>query len=133
MPDDAPTGRAAAGPASRRPQQWTAEELDPVVRSGPREAITSLALWLAATVYYVPYCTLPGYQRPIDSLSFVLWFSIGFWGIVVPWLVCGSDRSTSRLVLVEDDPLTSTADLPSEDTPSERSSCGHFGESGAAQ
>ncbi len=136
MPDDSPTGRAAsaAGAASRPPQQWTADELDPVVRSGHREAVTSLALWLAATVYSVTYCTLHGYQRPIDSLSFVLWFPDWvFWGIVVPWLVCTVVSIYIALFLVEDEPLTSTADLPSEDTPPDQASPGLSGEPGGTR
>jgi hypothetical protein len=130
MPDDAPRGRADApsGPASRSPRQWTADDLDPVVRSGHREAITTLALWLAATVYSVTYCTLHGYQRSVESLSFVLWFPDWvFWGIVVPWLVCTLVSIFIALVVIEDDPLASSADVPPEDAPPEHSASGPGG------
>ena len=136
MPDDAPTGpdAAAPGPAHRHPDQWTADDLDPVVRSGHREAITALALWLAATIYSVTYCTLHGYKRPVESLSFVLWFPDWiFWGIVVPWLVCTAVSIYIALFLVEDDPLTSTADLPSEDTPPDQSSSRPFRRAGGGR
>jgi hypothetical protein len=124
MPDDAPQGRAdaASGPASRSPRQWTVDELDPVVRSGYREAITTLAVWLAATVYSVTYCTLNGYKRPAESLTFVLWFPDWvFWGLILPWLVCTLVSIYIALFVIEDDPLASAADLPSEDAPPERS------------
>ena len=91
MPDDAAQGRAdfPAGPASRTRRHGRPTTEDPVVRSGRREALWTLALWLAATIYSVTYCTLHGYGRPVESLSFVLWFPDWvFWGIVVPWLVC---------------------------------------------
>jgi hypothetical protein len=62
---------------------------DPVVRSGKREALVVLFTWLAAMAYTVSYCYLHGYNRPIESLTFVLGFPDWvFWGIVAPWSVC---------------------------------------------
>jgi hypothetical protein len=62
---------------------------DPVLRSGKREAIVVFCAWLAAMAYTVTYCYLHGYNRPIESLTFVLGFPDWvFWGIVVPWSVC---------------------------------------------
>jgi uncharacterized protein DUF997 len=93
-------------------------EEDPVVSSGRREAHWTLALWLLATIYSVSYCTLWGYGRPTESLSFVLWFPDWvFWGIVVPWLVCAAVSIYFALFVIEDIPLVSSADLPSEDAP----------------
>ena len=80
------------------------------------------------------YCTLHGYQRPVESLSFVLWFPDWvFWGIVVPWLVCTVVSIYIALFLIEDDPLTSTADLPSEDTPPDQPTSGLSGQPGGGR
>ena len=62
---------------------------DPVLRSARREAIVVLFTWLAAMGYTVTYCYLHGYDRPVESLTFVLGFPDWvFWGIVIPWAVC---------------------------------------------
>ncbi len=62
---------------------------DPVLVSARREGLVVLVVWLAAMSYTIGYCYLNGYNRTIESLTFVLgipdWI---FWGIVVPWLVC---------------------------------------------
>jgi hypothetical protein len=89
-----------------------------VVRSGRREARWSLALWLAAAVYSVSYCTLWGYGRAIESLTFVLWFPDWvFWGVVVPWIVCTGVSIYFALCVIEDDPLASADDVATEDAP----------------
>ncbi len=62
---------------------------DPVLRSARREAIVVGCTWLLAMGYTVGYCYLNGYDRPIESLTFVLGFPDWvFWGIVTPWAVC---------------------------------------------
>ncbi len=62
---------------------------DPVLRSARREAIVVFIAWLAALVYTVTYCYVNGYDRPAESLKFVLGFPDWvFWGIVVPWSAC---------------------------------------------
>jgi hypothetical protein len=62
---------------------------DPVLRSGKREALVVLVIWLAAMAYTVTYCYLFGYNRTVESLTFVLGFPDWvFWGIVTPWSVC---------------------------------------------
>ncbi|MBI3862635.1 MAG: DUF997 family protein [Planctomycetia bacterium] len=62
---------------------------DPVLRSARREAVVVFLIWLAAMVYTVTYCYLNGYNRPVESLKFVLGFPDWvFWGIFVPWTVC---------------------------------------------
>jgi hypothetical protein len=62
---------------------------DPVLISARREALAVLVLWVAALAYTVTYCYLNGYNRSLESLTFVLgvpdWI---FWGILMPWLVC---------------------------------------------
>ena len=91
---------------------------DPVVRSGRREALWTLALWLVAMVYSVTYCTLWGYGRAVESLTFVLWFPDWvFWGVVAPWLACTAVSIYFALYVIEDDPLTSLEDATSEDAP----------------
>lgn len=68
---------------------------DPVLRNARREAIIILAAWLTVLVYCCTYCFLFGYIRegqdlgPEDIrpiLGIPSWF---FWGVVVPWIVCG--------------------------------------------
>ena len=62
---------------------------DPVLRSARREALVVLVTWLAAMAYTVTYCYRHGYDRPVESLTFVLGFPDWvFWGIVAPWAVC---------------------------------------------
>jgi len=62
---------------------------DPVVKASRREALIAIGLWLAAMLYTITYCYANGYGRPVESLTFVLWFPDWvFWGIVVPWGIC---------------------------------------------
>lgn len=62
---------------------------DSVLRSARREAIVVAFIWIAALGYTVGYCTLFGYNRSIDEMTFVIGFPDWiFWGIVVPWTVC---------------------------------------------
>jgi hypothetical protein len=119
MPDDSAMGPAdfPAVPPGRGNALPAGAE-DPVVRSGRREAYWTLGLCLVAIVYSVTFCTLWGYRRPIESLSFVLWFPDWvFWGIVVPWIVCAAISIYFALYVMEDDPLTSSDDSASEDAP----------------
>jgi len=93
---------------------------DPVVKSGRREAIFTLIVWLAAATYTVGYCTCYGYGRAPQDVRFVLWFPDWvFWGIVVPWLTCAIISAWFALCVMQDAPLVSDADAPPEDnTPS---------------
>ena len=62
---------------------------DPVLRSGRREALVVLVIWLTAMAYTVTYGQLYGYGRTVEDLTFVFGFPDWvFWGIVVPWLTC---------------------------------------------
>src|SRR5580704_5691495 len=91
---------------------------DPVVRSGRREAFFALGLWLVAMIYSVTVCTQWGYKRPVESLTFVLWFPDWvFWGIVAPWIACAAISIYFALYVIEDDSLVSSDDAASEDAP----------------
>ena len=69
-------------------------------------------------MYSVTYCTLFGYGRKIESLTFVLWFPDWFfWGIVMPWGACTAVSIYFALYVIEDDPLASSEDAASEDAP----------------
>jgi hypothetical protein len=62
---------------------------DPVLVSARREALLVFFIWVAALSYTITYCYTQGYNRPLESLTFV--FGIPdwvFWGIIVPWMVC---------------------------------------------
>jgi hypothetical protein len=62
---------------------------DPVVRSARREALVVLLIWLAAMVYTVGYCYVYGYDRPPETLTYILGFPDWVvWGILAPWAVC---------------------------------------------
>lgn len=61
---------------------------DPVLRSARREAIVVFVIWLAALAYTITYCSLHGYNRPAESLTFVFGFPDWvFWGIFAPWTI----------------------------------------------
>jgi hypothetical protein len=79
---------------------------DPVLRSARREAIVVFLTWLAAMIYTVTYCYLNGYNRPAESLKFILGFPDWvFWGIVVPWTVCSAFSLYFGATFVRDEDL----------------------------
>jgi hypothetical protein len=103
---------------------------DPVVTSGRREALFTLGLWLAATLYTVGYCTLYGYGSAADAEQSVLWFPAWvFWGIVVPWLACTAISCWFALCVMQDAPLVRSDDAPPDDAPSDRDSSAGAGPS----
>ena len=62
---------------------------DPVVRSGRREALVVVGIWLVAAAYSLTTCYRMGYNRPIEDLKLIWGFpDWTFWGVVVPWVVC---------------------------------------------
>ncbi len=62
---------------------------DPAVWTARREALVVLLIFLGALIYTVTFCYLRGYDRPPETLTFILGFPDWvFWGIVVPWGVC---------------------------------------------
>ena len=61
---------------------------DPVLTHSRREALVALALWLAALIYTVGYCTLYGYLGNEGELHFLFGIPTWvMWGIVAPWTV----------------------------------------------
>ena len=107
---------------------------DPVVKSGRREAIFTLCLWLAATIYTASYCTLHGYGREPHDVRFVLWFPDWvFWGIVAPWLVCAVVSSWFALCVMQDAPLASAEDAPPDDNAADRQPGDHPSDSGTSE
>jgi hypothetical protein len=87
---------------------------DRVVRSGRKEALVVLCVWLAAMLYTIGYCYLNGYHRSIESLTFVLGFPDWvFWGIVVPWVACVAFSIYFGATFITDDDLGQ--DLPEQE------------------
>ena len=71
-------------------------------------------------VYTVTYCYLFGYNRSLESLTFVLGFPDWvFWGVVVPWLVCVVFSWLFAFVLVKDVDLGVDPDEPTEEADDE--------------
>jgi hypothetical protein len=66
--------------------------------------------------YTVTYCYLFGYNRPIESLTFVMgipdWV---FWGVVTPWFVCLVLSAFFAFVLIKDIDLGKDPDEPTEE------------------
>jgi hypothetical protein len=51
--------------------------------------VVAAVVWFCAMVYSVTYCTLFGYGRTAESLTFVLGFPDWiFWGVILPWGLC---------------------------------------------
>lgn len=79
---------------------------DPLLVSARREALVCTAIWLAAGIYTITYCTLYGYHRTLESLTFVLGFPDWiFWGIVAPWGVCTVVSGIFCMFFMTDEPL----------------------------
>jgi hypothetical protein len=79
---------------------------DAVVRAARRESKLALGLWLVAMTYSIAYCYRFGYERPVDTLTFVLWFPDWvFWGIIAPWLVCTIASIVFAFTVMGDEPL----------------------------
>ena len=78
----------------------------PLLKSARREALVAFSIWLMATIYSVVYCTLFGYGRTAESLTFVLGFPDWvFWGIVLPWGVCTIVSSLFAFWVMKDEDL----------------------------
>lgn len=62
---------------------------DPVLKSARKEAVAAILLFACALLYTVLYCAWQGYNRPPETLTFILgmpdWV---FWGVLVPWAAC---------------------------------------------
>jgi hypothetical protein len=78
----------------------------PLLKSARREALGAFGFWMVATIYSVGYCTLNGYDRKPESLTFVLGFPDWvFWGIVVPWGICTIGASLFAFCFMKDEEL----------------------------
>lgn len=90
-------------PAPSGDQTSAAHPEDPLIRAARREAQIALAVWFIAMVYSVGYCWLYGYQRSIESLTYVLGFPDWiFWGVVVPWGACTAFSAWFCMFYMED-------------------------------
>ena len=79
---------------------------DPLVRSARREAVVTITIFTCALVYTVGYSTAHGFNRPLESLTFVLGFPDWvFWGILVPWGVCTLLACGLSFVFIQDEEL----------------------------
>jgi len=79
---------------------------DPLLVSSRREAIFTAVMFLATLSYTLVYCSLHGYERPIEELTFVLGFPDWvFWGIVAPWLAAFTVSSVFALWFMRDEPF----------------------------
>ncbi len=89
---------------------------DPLVRSARREAVVVLVAWICALAYTVTYCSLNGYGRSWEDITWV--HLVGgiafpdwvFWGIVVPWTVCTLFSFWFSFGFMRDDDLGEEAD-----------------------
>jgi uncharacterized membrane protein YhdT len=82
---------------------------DPDLVSARREALLTLAIWLAACVYSVGVCYRYGYGRDVTTLTYILGFPDWiFFGVVLPWTVC------TLLCLVMSQFVIADADLGEE-------------------
>ena len=78
----------------------------PLLKSARREALGAFAIWLAAMIYSVGYCSLYGYDRTAESLTFILGFPDWvFWGLVLPWGVCTIISSLFAFYFMKDEDL----------------------------
>jgi magnesium-transporting ATPase (P-type) len=65
------------------------DNTDPVVRTGRREALMVVGIWLTAAVWSLTVSYKYGYHQPIEKLKTIWGFPAWtFWGVVVPWIVC---------------------------------------------
>lgn len=86
---------------------------DPVFLHSRREAVVILGVWALSLLWTVPYCYLNGYQSPAapEELPIVLGMPAWvFWGIAVPWVVCGLISIALCLWFIQDDDLGETAE-----------------------
>ena len=61
---------------------------------------------ILAIVYTVAYCSLAGFDRPLDTVSFILGFPDWvFWGVIAPWGACTLVSCYFSYVLMQDHDL----------------------------
>lgn len=108
---------------------------DPLLRSARREAIVVTIFGACALAYTVGYCSWAGFNRPIESMTYILGFPDWvFWGIITPWAICTIVACYFSYVLMEDYDLeaesalfippveeSSTSDSPAASSEQEKS------------
>ena len=78
----------------------------PLLKSARREAVIALAIWFMTMCYSVGYCSLHGYGRSAESLTYVLGFPDWvFWGLVLPWGICTIVSSAFAMFIMKDEDL----------------------------
>ena len=79
---------------------------DPLLHSARREALVVLGVWLAACVYTIGYGFAFGYERDLETLTFVFGFPDWvFWGIVTPWSLSTAISIWFAMVFMSDEDL----------------------------
>uniref|UniRef100_A0A7C2K399 DUF997 family protein n=1 Tax=Schlesneria paludicola TaxID=360056 RepID=A0A7C2K399_9PLAN len=79
---------------------------DPLLTGARRDAKFTTGMFVTALVYTLGVCWTYGYNRPVESLTFVLGFPDWvFWGIVVPWAACTLISAWYALGVMTDQPL----------------------------
>jgi hypothetical protein len=97
-----------------------------VLKAARREALLAMAMWITALTYTVTYCYRNGYDRPIESLTFVLWFPDWvFWGIVVPWGLCILGSTVFAFVFMGKESLGE--DIDADEPPADTTREAHHG------
>ncbi len=92
-----------------------ASSTDSLLRSSRREAAVVLAIWLAAITYTVGYSYLFGYNRPVESIEYIVgvpdWV---MWGVVLPWAVSTVAAVWFAGFFMTDEPLGDEASQPDD-------------------
>jgi hypothetical protein len=94
---------------------------DRLFRHARSEAIFIALFWLACTIYCCAYCYIYGYITPSRPLTErdvkPIWGvpSWVFWGVFVPWLVCGIVNVVFSAWFVADDDLGEELAAPTAD------------------
>lgn len=84
---------------------------DRLFRHARNEAIFIALFWLGCTIYCCTYCYVYGYMKPSRPLGEAdvkaIWGvpSWVFWGVFVPWFVCGIVNIVFSAWFVADDDL----------------------------
>jgi hypothetical protein len=85
---------------------------DPLLRSSRREAIVVTLFGIVALVYTITYCSMFGFNRSMESITFLLGFPDWvFWGVIAPWAVCTLMACFFSYVLMQDHDLESESAL----------------------
>jgi hypothetical protein len=79
---------------------------DSLLISARREAVLVFTIWLLACVYSIGVCYWLGYNRDVQTLTYVVGFPDWvFWGIVLPWTVCTGLSFVLSYWLIADEDL----------------------------